>query len=234
MHIPVFVTTNRRPEFKHGLFAADYEGTLLAGEFMEALGNALAGVYTELDGSRVSMKAYMEAITQRGMRGELPFDASLRLRLEEITKYMNLEEMKAVVAGIPLRTGAREALMELEKYHDIIVVSGGIYPLVEHSLSTHGIGVDYVAASGIKCNGRLQDVYPLTDKSLPLKQLMQQHPYGWLVAMGDGANDRQMKGVANRFIWVCPKDGLAEDRDIVIGGDLSVVPQLLRELYGLK
>lgn len=144
--IPVMVAYNRRPARKR-LLAADYEGTLLAGETMEALGAHITHAYAELDGRTVRMDEYMREITQRGMRGEMPFARSLAMRVAAIGAHMTMEEMKTVVGNMPLRSGAREMLETVSDEYDIAVITGGLYPLVRHSIAANGLRIDYLAAS---------------------------------------------------------------------------------------
>lgn len=226
--IPVMRTYNRRNGTRRKLLATDFEGTLLEGEMMEALGCYLDGEFVDYNGSLVPLGDYMKRITELGMTGRMPFGESLRLRFETLADLMPLKEMQDVVAGMPLRRGAREALRAIEDEYDVAIITGGIHPLVECYLKRNGIEVDYHAASGAGIvDGKVARVYPLIDKLEPVQRLKEEVRYRHIVAMGDGATDRAMKKVAGRFIWVCPKPGLAEDGDIVLGNDLSSLPAIL-------
>lgn len=143
--IPVLIAYN--PRRTRRLLAADYEGTLLAGETMEVLGAHVRDKYAMLDGKRVRMDEYMREVTQRGMRGEMPFAESLSRRVSAIRRHMTLDDMTRVVGTISLRQDARTALETIMPHYDIAVVTGGLYPLVAHSIAENGLRVDYLAAS---------------------------------------------------------------------------------------
>jgi len=220
--IPVIVTYNRKPYAHRRLLATDLEGTLTPYETMEVIGYHLQHVYTDLDGRKVNMYDFMIKITQGGMRGKrpMPFSESLKLRIGKVAEFMPLEEMRGIARTIPLRGGAKEALQAITVKYDIAVITGGIHPLAKEILLGNGLGVDYLAASGIESNnGRIVEVYPLTDKGEVVRQLVREYRYEYVVGMGDGSNDKRIKEVSNRFIWVNPKDGLVEGGDEVIDGD---------------
>lgn len=214
-YIPFMKAYSRRMPYAN-LLAIDLEGTLLDGEMMEAIGAKLSGVYTELNGQRVTMKEYMDTITQMGMRGEMRFEDSFRARIEKAFSLVSPEDMKRLVCSVPFSAGVKDTLPKLREKYDIAVVSGGLAALIEHCLESKGIVVDYIAASSVIAdNGKIQ-IYPLADKSVPIAQLVKDHGYRYVVAIGDGANDACMKSVADKFVWFCPKPCLAKDGDLVI------------------
>ena len=161
-------------------------------------------------------------ITERAMRGELDFAASLRERV-------------ATLAGLPARTlddvyprmtlspGARELVTAL---HDaglrVGVTSGGFTPLVSHL--AEDMGLDFFNANDLEIRdgaltGRVTGT--IVDRSQKARDLARfaaeaDVPPELTVAVGDGANDLGMLAAAGLGVAYCAKPITAAQADAVV------------------
>lgn len=162
------------------------------------------------------------AITERTMRGELDFEASLR---ERVGTLAGLPEriLDEVYPRMTLSAGARGLIATL---HDaglkVGVTSGGFTPLVARLADE--LNLDFFNANGLEIRdgaltGRL--VGPVVDRAQKARDLARFAasagvPVELAVAVGDGANDLGMLAAAGLGVAYCAKPMPAAQADAVI------------------
>ena len=176
------------------LFAFDMDSTLIEGEVIDELAK-LAGV-----GDQV-MK-----VTESAMRGEIEFQESFRRR---VALLRGLPETKVceLLHTIPLVQGAEQLIATLKMLgYKTAILSGGFNFFARH-LQTR-LGIDYVFANDLDiADGVVSGMVrsPIVDgarKAELLREIVQQENISLdqVVAVGDGANDLPMLGIAGMGI----------------------------------
>jgi len=168
----------------------DMDSTLIEAEVIDELAKA-AGV-----GEQVS------EITERAMRGELDFRASFKERLA-LLEGLSEEVLADIGASLRLTEGAEVLFAELKRLgYKTAILSGG-FSYFAKQLQVK-LGIDYVFANELQIeNGKVTGVAvePIVDaqrKADLLRQLAEQEGLclEQTIAVGDGANDLPMLGLA--------------------------------------
>lgn len=168
----------------------DMDSTLIEAEVIDELAKA-AGV-----GEQVA------AITERAMRGELDFRASFTERLA-LLRGLPESALAEIGAQLRLTEGAEVLFTELKRLgYKTAILSGG-FTYFARQLQAR-LGIDYVFANELQIvDGRLTGVAvePIVDaqrKADLLRQLAEQEGLRLqqTIAVGDGANDLPMLGLA--------------------------------------
>lgn len=168
----------------------DMDSTLIEAEVIDELAKA-AGV-----GDQVA------AITERAMRGELDFRASFKERLA-LLKGLSEGVLEEIAAGLRLTEGAEVLFAELKRLgYKTAILSGG-FTYFAHKLQQK-LGIDYVFANELEIvDGKLTGVAvePIVDaqrKADLLRELAEREGLRLeqTIAVGDGANDLPMLGLA--------------------------------------
>ena len=172
------------------LVAFDMDSTLIAAEVIDELAKE-AGVGREV-----------AAITASAMRGEIDFKESLRRRLRQL-RGLPASTLASVADRIPLNEGAERLITNLKRFgYTIAIISGGFtyfgYRLKER------LGIDYVFANELEiADGKLTgevvgDIVDAAKKAEILRMIAaKEHlSLAQVVAVGDGANDLPMLGIA--------------------------------------
>lgn len=168
----------------------DMDSTLIEVEVIDELAKA-AGV-----GAQVT------AITDRAMRGEIDFRESFKKRLA-LLKGLPESVLKEIADNLPLTEGAENLFAELKKLgYRTAILSGG-FSYFANKLQTK-LGIDYVYANELEIvDGKLtgEAVEPIVDaqrKADLLKELARKENISLeqTIAVGDGANDLPMLGLA--------------------------------------
>src|SRR6266481_183512 len=172
------------------LIAFDMDSTLIQMEVIDELAR-LAGV-----GEQVA------AITAAAMRGELDFNSSFRQRLG-LLRGLSAGVLEEIAARLPITPGAHRLMRTLRSLgYKTAILSGG-FTCFAHKLQSE-LGFDYVYANELDIkDGQLtgQPVGEIINgkrKAELLQQIARQEGISLeqTVAVGDGANDLPMLGVA--------------------------------------
>jgi phosphoserine phosphatase len=172
------------------LVVMDVDSTLIQQEVIELLG-AKAGRGEEI-----------KEITDRAMRGELDFEASLRARVA-LLEGLPASVIDEVRSEIQLTPGARTLVSTLLKLgHSVGVVSGGFTAVIEPILKD--LGISHYRANTLeiidgKLTGRvLGAVIDRAAKATALREFaaMEGVALDQTIAIGDGANDLDMIAAA--------------------------------------
>lgn len=172
------------------LVAFDMDSTLIQAEVIDELA-AEMGV-----GGEVS------AITAAAMRGELDFKESLRRRLS-LLKGMPVDKLDAVAARIPLTEGAERLIRNLKRFgYKIAIISGG-FTFFGRKLQ-EDLNIDYLYANELEIEdglltGKVRgDIVDAARKAEILRGIAARENISLqqVIAVGDGANDLPMLGLA--------------------------------------
>ncbi|HEU4467101.1 MAG TPA: phosphoserine phosphatase SerB [Agromyces sp.] len=211
---------NPAPSGREGglLVVLDADSTLIREEAIELLAEAAGSL------------EHVAAVTERAMRGELDFAASLRERV-------------ATLAGLPVAevVAARSRLTPTPGVHELIdgvhaaggrvgVVSGGFHELLDPLAER--LGLDYCRANRLEVDGDrltgrvLGDIVDAESKRRALEEWAAASgaPLSRTIAVGDGANDLRMLDRAALGVAFCAKPVVRAQADVAIDRvDLSGV-----------
>jgi phosphoserine phosphatase len=176
------------------LFAFDMDSTLIEGEVIDELAK-LAGVAGEV-----------VKITESAMRGEMEFQESFRRRVALLRGLPEIR-VRELLNTISLVQGAEQLIGTLKMLgYKTAILSGGFTFFARH-LQTR-LGIDYVFANDLDIvdgvvSGEVRT--PIVDgarKAELLRQIARQENISLdqVVAVGDGANDLPMLGIAGMGI----------------------------------
>jgi phosphoserine phosphatase len=176
------------------LFAFDMDSTLIEGEVIDELAK-LAGVAGEV-----------VKVTEAAMRGEIEFQESFRRRVA-LLRGLKETRVRELLETIPLVEGAEQLIGTLKMLgYKTAILSGGFNFFAQH-LQTR-LGIDYVFANDLDIvdgvvTGEVQT--PIVDgarKAELLREIarLENISLDQVVAVGDGANDLPMLGIAGMGI----------------------------------
>lgn len=204
------------------LVVLDADSTLIREEAIELLADA-AG----------SLELVAE-VTERAMRGELDFAASLRERVATL-EGLDVAELERARARMTPTPGVHELIDVVHAAGGRVgVVSGGFHELLDPLAER--LGLDFCRANRLevrdeRLTGRVDG--PIVDANAKAAALEEWAaasgiPLERTVAVGDGANDLQMLGRARLGIAFCAKPVVRRQADVAIDApDLSAVLPLL-------
>jgi len=172
------------------LVVLDVDSTLVQGEVIEMLA------------AHAGCERQVAAVTDRAMRGELDFAASLRHRVA-LLRGLPVAAVDAVRRELRLTPGARTLVRTLHRLgYAVGIVSGGFTQVTDGLVAD--LGLDFAAANTLEVeDGRLTGrlAGPVLDragKADALRRFAEQAgvPLAQAVAVGDGANDLDMLAAA--------------------------------------
>lgn len=151
---------------------------------------------------RAGVGEQVKAITERAMRGEIDFVESFRERVA-LLKGLDESVMQEIAENLPITEGVDRLMYVLKKYgYKIAILSGGFTYFGQYLQKKYGI--DYVYANELEIvDGRLTgrylgDVVDGKRKAELLRLIAQVEKVdiAQTIAVGDGANDLPMLGIA--------------------------------------
>lgn len=195
----------------------DVDSTLITGEVIEMLA------------ARAGSEPEVARITERAMRGELDFAASLHARVATLAG-LPASVVDDVLAEVELSPGAERLCRELHaRGWTLGLVSGGFVEVVGPLAAR--LGIRFVRANALEVadgvlTGRVSG--PVVDraaKAAALRELAAQVgvPLQRAVAVGDGANDLEMLAAAGTGIAYNAKPVVCAQADLVVSGRLDGV-----------
>ncbi|WP_426447389.1 phosphoserine phosphatase [Siccibacter colletis] len=193
-----------------GLLVMDMDSTVIQIECIDELAK-LAGT-----GEQVS------EVTERAMRGELDFTASLRERVGTL-KGADASIMREVRDALPLMPGLIQLVLKLQSLGwKVALASGGFTFFAEYLRDK--LHLDAVVANELEIvDGKLTgnvtgDIVDAQYKAKTLKRLAEQYdiPMNQTVAVGDGANDLPMIQTAGLGIAYHAKPKVNEKTEVTI------------------
>jgi phosphoserine phosphatase len=176
------------------LFVFDMDSTLIEGEVIDELAK-LAGVGDEV-----------VKVTESAMRGEIEFQESFRRRVA-LLRGLKEAKVRELLSTIPLVEGAEQLIGTLRMLgYKTAILSGGFNFFARHLQAR--LGIDYVFANDLDIadgmvTGEVRT--PIVDggrKAELLREIAQKENISLdqVVAVGDGANDLPMLGIAGMGI----------------------------------
>jgi phosphoserine phosphatase len=200
-------TENRRKQ----ILVADMDSTMINEECIDELADA------------VGIKAQVAEITDRAMRGELDFGQALDTRVA-LLKGLQRKVIEAIRReNITLAPGGRALISTMKAYGAYTsLVSGGFTFFADYFGKR--IGFDEAIANVLlfendALTGAVQK--PIVDKNTKRERLItlaseRNLPLGQTIAVGDGANDLDMIGVAGFGVALHAKPAVAAQAGIRI------------------
>jgi phosphoserine phosphatase len=188
----------------------DMDSTLVNEEGIDLLA-AQAGVGEEV-----------ARLTSEAMAGELDFSSSLRQRVS-LLKGHSSALLEGVTQSLSLTEGAPELISTLRsRGWRVGVVSGGFHEIIDPFLAP--LGIDFIRANhfsiaeGVLTGEVIDPIIGPAEKALALEEFAHAHgiELSETVAVGDGANDRNMLRMAGLGIAFCAKEALKEVADVVV------------------
>ncbi len=192
------------------LVVLDVDSTLIRNEVIDLLAD------------EVGLRDEVEAITHAAMAGELDFTTSLQRRVA-LFADVPVAALDRVYERVDLTPGARTFVRTLTRLgFKVALVSGGFERIVRRLADD--VGVKRVAANRLEVvDGRLTgrlvgDVVDRAGKARVLEAFAADNdiPMAQTVAIGDGANDLDILGVAGLGIAFNAKPIVAESADTAI------------------
>ncbi|KNY06839.1 phosphoserine phosphatase SerB [Microbacterium sp. GCS4] len=204
------------------LVVLDADSTLIRNEVIELIAD------------EAGRRAEVQAATEAAMRGEVDFATSLRSRVSALAgvPLAGLERVRARVEPTP---GVHALTAAIHARGGVVgVVSGGFHEILDHIAP--GLGVDRWRANRLDVrdgalSGRVDgDIVDAAAKAASLQEWAGELgvPRRATIAIGDGANDLLMMGVAGLGLAFNAKPAVRAAASLVIGPqDLSEVIPLL-------
>ncbi|WP_305038116.1 phosphoserine phosphatase SerB [Cellulomonas sp. PhB150] len=202
---------------KPRLLVMDVDSTLITGEVIEMLA------------ARAGSQELVAEITERAMRGEIDFAASLHERVATLAG-LPVSVLDDVLAEVELTPGARELVAELQaRGWAVGLVSGGFIEVVGPLAASLGITLTRANALEVTdgvLTGRVTGA--VVDRAAKAVALADYAAASGValedtVAIGDGANDLDMLAAAGFGIAFNAKPVVAAQADAVVEERLDAV-----------
>ncbi|GAA1148009.1 phosphoserine phosphatase SerB [Nesterenkonia lutea] len=177
----------------------------------------------ELLARRAGRETEVAEVTERAMRGELDFAASLHQRVAALSG-LRTDAITSAIAEITPTWGAEDLLAEFARRGwPSYAVSGGFLQVLEPLAERLGLAGFHANDLAISATGTLEGTVrgAVVDRAAKKEYLEQWSASQGLrpsnvVAVGDGANDLDMITAAGVGIAFCAKPALEEQADLVI------------------
>lgn len=188
----------------------DFDSTLMDGETIDFLADEF-GIGNEV-----------KKITEEAMSGRLDFFESLIQRVA-LLKGMDYKKVVDICANLPLMTGSKEIVKELQKMnYKVVCFSGGFRLGTSPAKDKLGLDADFSnilhqkdgVLTGL-VGGDMMFGYSKGDMIQRLQGLLKISKEDTLVC-GDGANDLSMFEKADTRVAFCAKDILKKEANIIV------------------
>ncbi len=159
------------------VFLFDLDATITKVEILPALA------------AQVGMAEQITELTEKTMRGELPFQSSFLMRVDML-KSIPVSKVSEIVASVPLN----EKLVSFiaQNKERCYIVTGNLDVWIEALVQRIGLPMTHCFCSAASVeNDTLISVNTVLDKALVVQQFVQP-----VVAVGDGSNDADMVQLA--------------------------------------
>ncbi|HEV6953736.1 MAG TPA: phosphoserine phosphatase SerB [Promicromonospora sp.] len=187
----------------------------------------------ELLAEHAGTRDEVAAVTERAMRGELDFAASLRERVATLAG-VPVAALEKVRAAVELTPGARELVAECHARGWVFgLVSGGFEEIARPIMEELGVGLVRAnrleVADGVLTGRTVGPVVDREAKAATLREwaAAQGVPLEHTVAVGDGANDLGMIAVAGVGVAFNAKPVVRAQAPHAIDGRLDALLDLL-------
>ncbi|MFW5905235.1 MAG: HAD family hydrolase [archaeon] len=193
------------------LVAFDFDGTLSQTDLMQLLGR-------EYD-----VAGEVRGLTEQGLRGEVPFDKSLRQRAGLFDGMPESRVERAYERG-RMRSGAADLVADLRRADaTVAIITSSFERGVESILDRENVAVDHLIANRLVMeNGAVTGAVdgPITNgnKDAALQELAtrEEIPLEQTIAVGNGAVDLPMLQVAGTAIGFEPERLVESHCDVVV------------------
>lgn len=188
----------------------------------------------ELLAARAGKREEVAEVTERAMRGELDFEASLRQRVLTL-KGLNASVLEEVSRELSPTKGAKELIAEIHsRGGKAAAVSGGFIQLLAPVKEKLGFDIERANTLEVvdgkltgQVIGKVIDRQAKADALLEWAQLLAVDQ-SKTIAVGDGANDLGMMEIAGLSVAFCAKPVVQQKAKIALNErDLSLLIQLL-------
>jgi phosphoserine phosphatase len=203
--VPVDVVVQPAAGRRKKLFLADMDSTMIGQECIDELADY------------VGLKAQVAAITERAMRGELPFEPALRERVALLAGLSETIVPEIIAERIVLTPGGRELVRTMRAAGAYACLVSGGFTLFTGPISRM-IGFDEHRANVLLVEngalvGRVEE--PILGRAAKYATLVELRARFGLadhetMAVGDGANDLAMLGEAGLGVAYHAKPAVAE------------------------
>lgn len=216
---PVDIVVQETAFRRKKLFVADMDSTMIDQECIDELADY------------VGLKAHVAAITERAMRGELPFEPALRERVA-LLKDLPLSVIEETIrAKITLSAGGKELIAALKANSVYTCLVSGGFTLFTNVIAEK-LGFDENRANELlledgKLTGKVKE--PILGRAAKLATLQELTSRLGIrpeetIAIGDGANDLDMITAAGLGVAIHAKPAVAAAAQARIDhADLSAV-----------
>ena len=207
-----------RPLAAPALIVMDMDSTILAIEVIDELAR------------RHGVGAEVAAVTERAMRGELDFEASLRARVHKLAG-LPARVLDELAADLPLSPGMAPMIAALRARGVVFAIASGGFTFAAEALTAQ-LGFAHAHANTLEVRaGALTGlvvgpVVTAERKAALVAELTARYQLtaAQVVAVGDGANDRLMLAQAGFGVAYRGKPALAAIADAaIVHGDLRRV-----------